>query len=243
LLSAGQRLAAFCAIYGRMMKLPGDQDGPEQRVPAGPERSAGRGGDADVIDMGSRLPLWPGIAARRATVAVALAALAAGLLLGYAGGHLQASGKGGPGAAVSKTPTATPQTGSPPITVTGSRCAVQRGKTLQLGIEIVNQSGRVVTLRRVWPIVPLGGMRPATSAYGTRGSLPELGFRAPAEIDAGATRWLTITFDVVMGCPRPLPVQFKVSYVASGKAATASFDSFPDLSQVRYTGCRAERSR
>ena len=59
--------------------------------------------------------------------------------------------------------------------------------------------------------------------------------RGTSLVNAGATRWLTITFDVELNCPQPLPVQFKVSYAASGRVTTAPFDSFPDLSQVRYS--------
>ena len=53
----------------------------------------------------------------------------------------------------------------------------------------------------------------------------------------GATGWLTVTFDVMVGCPQPLPVFFKVSFVQAGRLVTAELDSFPDLGEVRYNNC------
>ena len=53
----------------------------------------------------------------------------------------------------------------------------------------------------------------------------------------GATGWLTVTFDVMVGCPQPLPVFFKVSFMQASRLVTADLDSFPDLGQVRYNNC------
>ena len=54
----------------------------------------------------------------------------------------------------------------------------------------------------------------------------------------GATIWLTVTFRVLVKCPEPFPVLFKVRYAQSGRTMTTQFDSFPDLGQVRYNSCR-----
>jgi hypothetical protein len=151
---------------------------PAQGGSAGAGESPGAVSDADVIDMGGDPPRWPWGSARGPAIGIAVAALAAGLLLGFIGGRA------------------------------GGRCAVQLGHTLQLGIEIMNQSDRTVVLRQIKPALPLG-----------------------------ATGWLTVTFDVMVSCPQPLPVQFKVSYLQAGRLATAELDSFPDLGQVRYNNC------
>jgi hypothetical protein len=167
---------------------------------------------------------------------IAFAALVAGLLLGFIAGHLQARNAAKPARGSTAPATARPA-GATAISFTGSRCAVQRGDALQLGIEIMNQSGRTVVLRRIKPMLPLGGLREISSRWGTCGSLPEPGLRQPASIAPGATGWLTVTFHVLIGCPQPLPVFFKVSFMQAGRLGTADLDSFPDLGGVRYNNC------
>jgi hypothetical protein len=192
--------------------------------------------------MGGHSPRWLWRSAREPTTGLVLAALLAGLLVGFVGGHLQASSKGKPAPTVSKALTAPQQVGLAAITMTGSRCAVQLGRTLQLGIEIVNQSGGAVELRQVKPVLPLGGMRAVASQWSTCGSLPMPGAAQTTSLDAHATEWLTITFYVVIQCPETLPVEFKVSYMQSGRLATAEFLGFPDLGQVRYNKCSTNQS-
>ena len=190
--------------------------------------------------MGGHPPRWPWGGARRQAISIALPALVAGLLLGYIGGHLQTRNGGRP-ARAGKAPAAVLPAGVPAISFTGSRCAVQRGQALQLGIEIMNQSGRTVVLHQIKAVLPLGGLREIASRWGTCGSLPEPGIGQPASLDPGATGWLTGTFDVLIGCPQPLPVYFKVSFVQAGRPGTADLDSFPDLGGVRYNNCAHSR--
>ncbi|HEY6279474.1 MAG TPA: hypothetical protein VIX86_24450 [Streptosporangiaceae bacterium] len=125
------------------------------------------------------------------------------------------------------------------VSATGSRCAVQLGHALQLGIEIMNRSGRTVVLRQIKPVLPLGGLREISSQWGPCGSLQEHGpgLGQPTSLAPGATGWLTVTFNVMVGCPQPLPVFFKVSFVQASRLVTADLDSFPDLGEVRYNKC------
>lgn len=199
--------------------------------PGGHERAgrADRTG-ADVIEAGGRPVPWPRLGPRGTTAGVAVAALIAGLLLGFLGGHLTAG-------TASRQAAAAAPLGPAAITFTGSRCAVQHGRTLQLGIEIINQSGSAVAVGRVRPVLPLGGLRPVASQWGPCGSLPGPVPEQPASLPAGATAWVAITFDVLVRCPAALPVQFNVSYRQSGKTAAAQLDSFPDLGPVPYSGC------
>jgi hypothetical protein len=185
--------------------------------------------------MGGHPPPWPWGRARGGAISIALAALVAGLLLGYVDGHLQAS-TSGPTRAATARATVLPVADTA-ILATGNRCAVQLGRSLQLGIEVMNQSDRRLTLRQVKPVLPLGGLRATASQWGTCGSLPEPGLAQAPSLAAGATRWLTVTFDVLVGCPQALPVWFKVSYMQAGRLATGELDSFPDLGQVPYNSC------
>jgi hypothetical protein len=56
-------------------------------------------------------------------------------------------------------------------------------------------------------------------------------------VPPGGTAWFTVTFQVLVSCPGPLPVQFSVSYQASTRSGTAQLPGFPDLGKVPYTGC------
>lgn len=100
----------------------------------------------------------------------------------------------------------------------------------------MNQSASAVTLGRIRPLLPLGGLRATASSWGTCGAVPEAG-AFPPSLGSGATDWLTVTFDVLVRCPAPLPVQFEVTYLQSGRVAAARFDGFSDLGQVPYSGC------
>jgi hypothetical protein len=163
-------------------------------------------------------------------------ALAVALLLGVSGGHRQPGSRTRP-AGASRSLTTGSAAGVTVIGATGRQCAVQLGRTLQLGIEIINQSDRAVAVRQVRAVLPLGGLRAIATQQGPCGLLPQAGLGQAASLAPGATGWLAVTFDVLVSCPQPLPVGFKVSYVQAGKLATSELSSFPDLGQVRYSYC------
>ena len=58
-------------------------------------------------------------------------------------------------------------------------------------------------------------------------------------VPPGGTAWFSVTFQVLVSCPKPLPVQFSVSYQESGRTGTEQPPGFPDLRQVPYTGCKS----
>jgi hypothetical protein len=199
-------------------------------------------GRDDVIengDRGNRPTWWPGWAGQR-TIAIAAAALAVGLIAGYLGGHLQGRTAQPlrPAGATSppSSQRSTPQNTAPALGATGNRCAVQHGTTLQLGVEVANQSDHALAVADFRAVLPIGGLRATAATVGTCGALPT---SAPTSVTlpAGATEWLTVTFHVLVRCPQPFPVQFVVSYTTAGKKATAQLDEFPDLGQVTYSGC------
>jgi hypothetical protein len=199
--------------------------------------------DHDVIENGDqhdRSARWPEWAGRKAT-ALATAALAVGLIAGYLGGHLQSRTPQPPRPAATTPSPSSPQPAAqdlaPALTATGNRCAVQRGTTLELGVEVANQSDHAVAVGQFRAVLPIGGLRSATASVGTCGALPT-GAPTSVTLPAGATEWLTITFRVLVRCPQPYPVQFVVSYTAGGQKATTQLDEFPDLGQVAYTGCQ-----
>jgi hypothetical protein len=182
------------------------------------------GGESDVIESSpqprrSRPTVTAGLVVAFAAVAVA----------GYLVGTRQ--GK-------APTPSATADgadQADPPITVTGPRCSLQVGKQLQLGVEITNQSGTAATLRQIEALLPMEGLRATASTWGTCGQLSPKPGDAALPLPAGATTWLTMTFDVLDSCPGPLPVRFTVAYDRGNGPQTADLPAFNDLGDVPYT--------
>ena len=134
---------------------------------------------------------------------------------------------------------------APTLTPTGEQCAVQVGEQLWLGIELVNSgSGRAV-IRRVRDNLPLRGLRATQLLVGGCGQLEaldaeteNLGADREAQVDAGASVWVSGIFDVLVDCPAPYPVQLLVSYSdQDGANLVVVAGVFNDLGAVTYSGC------
>ncbi len=196
------------------------------------EYSAGE----DIVELGSaRLPVrW------RPPLAVILAI--AGLLVGLAGGYAAGAWHAGKAAPLSRSRAAAPEAASMatgPLTLSqaGPQCSAHFGHELQLGLQVTNLSATGVTLRRVEAVLPLGGLKATAQAWGTCGELPAASETAGNTLPAGASTWFTVTFQVLVTCPGPLPVQFVVDYDQRGRPGTIQLPGFDDLGQVPYPGC------
>lgn len=201
------------------------------------------GRDDDVVaqDRG-RFPL-PGVrlsgSLSRGSLVLAAVTLLAGLGAGYAAGQRHAGG----GATAPQRPrtSAAGVTPASPVTAliqTPGACSTQIGRdSLQLGVQFMNQSATQVALRWADAVVPMGGLRAISQDWGPCGVLPASLDPGGNLIAPGASAWFTMTFKVLTKCPGPLPVQFSIGYDVDGHHAVASLPGFPDLSQVRYTGC------
>jgi hypothetical protein len=207
-----------------------------------PDRDGSATGE-DVLEQGS----WRGPVLRwrppRAALVLAAAGLLAGLAAGYAVGVRHAGKPPSPPPSPAATQTAPSFTaGGFPLSQSGPGCSAQLGHELQLGVEVTNLSATALTLRRVEVVLPLGGLKATSQAWGPCGELPGAG-EAPGNISPptlapGASAWFTVTFKVLVTCPLPLPVQFTLDYDQGGRRAAMPLPSFPDLSQVPYSGCR-----
>jgi hypothetical protein len=198
---------------------------------------------------------YPGQTVRpsRAAAAGAVPAAAAG----FAAPVCPPAPPGGP--AYASNPGITELSG---LAQTGGACSVQRGRELQVGVEVINLAGTPVTLGQVRPALPLGGLRLVSQQWAPCGALSpswqaadggmivmiksstgvvEVGSATPAGaavLPPNGTAWLSATFQVLVACPSPLPVQFSVSYQENGRTDTAQLAGFSDLAQVTYTGCK-----
>jgi hypothetical protein len=220
--------------------MSGPDDG-ERLRPYTPPGSGGSPAGDDVLEAGRR----PGPARGWRPPPVALVLGAAGLLIGLAVGYavgVRHAGKPLPPPRATAAPT-TPlfAAGGFPLSQSGPECSAHTGHELQLGVEVTNLSATTVTLRRVRVVLPLGGLRATSQAWGPCGELPAAaqvpGSALAPALGPGASAWFTVTFQVLVRCPGPLPVQFILDYDQSGRAAAMPLPSFPDLSQVPYPGC------
>jgi len=195
--------------------------------------------DDDVLEMGSRH--GPVLRRRPPAAALALAAVAllAGLAVGYAAGVRHAAKPPAPPRPAASQTTPSFAAGGFPLSQTGPGCSAQIGHELQLGLEVTNLSATPVTLRRVEVMLPMGGLKATSQAWGPCGELPVPGpgNALPPTLGPGASAWFTVTFQVLVGCPQPLPVQFTLDYDQGGRPAAMPLPGFPDLGQVSYGKC------
>ena len=171
--------------------------------------------------------------------------LIVGLAAGYAAGYHQAPRKASapppaPQIVIKGTAiqgTGTVLTGGLALTQDTGTCSVQSGRELQLGVQVTNRSAEPIGLGRIRTVFPLNGLKVVSQQWAPCGATGAV--QVPVILGPGDSTWFSITVQVLVACPAPLPVQFAVSYTYAGEAATANLPGFPDLGQVPYTGCRS----
>jgi hypothetical protein len=137
----------------------------------------GSGAGDEVLGLGGRRgPVsrwWP---PPPGAVVLGATALLAGLAAGYAAGVQHAAE---PAAPPSPSPAAAPaapfSAGGFPLSQSGPRCSGQARRELQVGLQITNLSSAAVRLSRVEVVLPPGGLRVASQAWGPCGQLPVTG--------------------------------------------------------------------
>ncbi|HEY3090026.1 MAG TPA: hypothetical protein VGJ59_18395 [Jatrophihabitantaceae bacterium] len=166
--------------------------------------------------------------------ALVLAVLAAGICVGYVfGRHASKAASGAP----TPTPAGSVLAELPQLQNTGSVCSVQppRTRRLTLGLQVLNSGGAPLQIIDVQGVFPIGGLRMAAAAIG---HCNDPGVPVGGNwVAAGGTAWLRVTVDVLMGCPAPAPVQFRVEYTGGGAPTSVTLAAFPDLGSVTYSGC------
>jgi hypothetical protein len=201
----------------------------------------------DILEQGSDRPplrLWPKVRfgrPPRIAVILGVAGLVIGLAGGYAAGYLHEAKRTSPPAQLagpaSSGAVIWAGVGGFPLGQSGTPCFDQNGTQLQLGMQITNFSSAPATLDSVKVILPLGGLKVISQSWGACGELPG-SFGSPGTaLPAAATTWFTVTFQVLVKCPQPLPVQFALGYTQNGRPATVHLPGFDDLGQITYAGC------
>jgi hypothetical protein len=114
---------------------------------------------------------------------------------------------------------------------------VQSGRELQLGVQVTNSSTEPIVLSRIRTVFPLSGLKVVSQQWAPCGAIGAV--QGPVALEPGDSTWFSVTVQVLVACPAPLPVQFTVNYTYGGQAAIVNLPGFPDLGQVPYTGCRS----
>jgi hypothetical protein len=133
--------------------------------------------------------------------------------------------------------TGTVLTGGLALTQDTGTCSVQSGRELQLGVQVTNRSAEPIGLGRIRTVLPLSGLKVVSQQWAPCGAIGAV--QVPDTLGPGDSTWLSVTAQVLVACPAPIPVQFAVGYTYAGEAATVNLPGFPDLGQVPYTGCRS----
>ena len=257
-----------------------DEDDVVEHGGAPPRRPGWARGPRWLAARGWRPSRGPAILGMAGLVAGLVVGLAAGYALGYrhlgqavrpspataagagpapVGGSAQSDTAGSAGSAGAYSSSLS-IAGLPGLAQTGGTCAVQHGRDLQVGVEVINFSQTAITLGEVRPILPLGGLRPVSKQWapcsaispswqaaggGTivfigvpSGEVGAVSGAGAAVLPPNGSAWFSVTFRVLVACPQPLPVHFSVAYKANGRTATAQLPGFVDLGQVTYSGCK-----
>ena len=216
---------------------------------------------ADVVEQGGRRffpslnwrPPWR--PPRGAAILLAVG-LVIGLAAGYAAGYRQAPRNASAAPTASASP-ALPVPPAPQIVIKGTAiqgtgtvftgglaltqgtgtCSLQSGRELQLGVQVTNTSTEPIGLGRIRTLFPLSGLTMISQQWAPCGATGAA--QVPVTLGPGDSTWFSVTVQVLVACPAPLPVQFTVNYTYAGQAAIVNLPGFPDLGQVPYTGCRS----
>ena len=196
---------------------------------------------ADVVEQGGRR-FFPSLnrpsmnwrPPRGAAILLAVG-LIIGLAAGYATGYRQAPRNASAPPTPSSGPASPVFTDGLALTQDTGTCSVQSGRELQLGVQVTNQSAGPIGLGGFRTVLPLSGLKVVSQQWAPCGAIGAV--QVPDTLGPGDSTWLSVTVQVLVACPAPIPVQFVVGYTYAGEAATVDLPGFPDLGQVPYTGC------
>ena len=131
----------------------------------------GSGAGDDVLELGGRRRRVPRWWPPSAAPVLGIAALAAGLAVGYAAGARHAGDNAAPPSPSRAAAPAEPfSAGGFPLSQSGPQCSVQTDRELQVGLQITNLSPAAIRLRRVEVVLPLNGLKVVSQAWDPAGS-------------------------------------------------------------------------
>jgi hypothetical protein len=126
--------------------------------------------------------------------------------------------------------------GGPALTQDTGTCSMQSGRELQLGVEVTNGSTEPIGLGRIRTVLPLSGLKVISQQWAPCGVTRAV--QVPVTLEPDDSTWFSVTVQVLVACPAPIPVEFAVGCTYAGEFAIVNLPGFPDLGHVPYTGCR-----
>ena len=220
--------------------------------------------DDDIVEQGrdGPGPGWPGRSwarprwwpplgrigqlgpAGKLTVALVAAALVLGVAGGYLGGYQVGDTHG-------RSLAPKPGKSSPALTVssfglaeTGSQCSNAQGRTLQVGVEVVNGSPEAIRLGAITATFPQGGVVKITKAkWGPCDSLPYADSPNGGLLPLGASTWMSVTVTTAGECPAGLPVEYVASFDQNGQTYTVALPGYVDLGSLHDKACTTRAAR
>lgn len=178
---------------------------------------------------------WPERRVPRWWLASALAAVVAAAALGFVSGRAGRPASDVTNQAVSLRVVSIAPNGV--IGGTGRRCAVRRGRELQLGVEVENLGPAAVQLVQLDILAPSREMRQISVGVGTCAQLGSGEPLAGSSLSTHATAWLSTIMLATVACPAGSAVEFRLTYMQAGQQASTKTFAFADLGQVPFAGC------
>jgi hypothetical protein len=108
---------------------------------------------------------------------------------------------------------------------------------LDVAFTLVNSAPAPVTLIRIRPALPLGGLRELSTEY-RAGTCAAAG--APlrtGDVRPGGTMLVVLRLALPPTCPAPYPVEADLTERRAGRTVTAGVHLLSDLGNVRFTTC------
>jgi hypothetical protein len=188
------------------------------------------------------VPVRPSWLAGLLAVAL-LAGIGIGYLIGRPDGDRQAAGPTPP-PTLSTSGSAVPAGSAlaelpPQLDLIGPTCVsvlATAGRPVTVGVKLVNNGSRPVVLDSVRAVFPLGGLRQLDTRLG-HCDVHAAGQVQRHVIEPAGTARVSMNLAVLVRCPGPLPVQFRIDYTVDGAPATETLSPFPDLGELSYPGC------
>jgi hypothetical protein len=108
---------------------------------------------------------------------------------------------------------------------------------LDVSFMLVNTIARPVTLVRIKPVLPLGGLRELSTEYRSGTCIAPGAPLRTRDVRAGGTLLVVLRLALPPTCPAPYPVEADLTERRDGRVVTAGIHLLSDLGAVHFTTC------
>ena len=108
---------------------------------------------------------------------------------------------------------------------------------LDVTFTLVNTATRPVTLIRVKPALPLGGLRALNTEYRAGTCAAPGGARNAGDVRPAGSLLVVLRLALPPECPAPYPVEADLTERSNGRTVTSGIHLLSDLGGIRFTTC------